>query len=226
MNYYELVIDKAKQYGIPVEYALKWVQKESRFDESAVSEDGAVGLTQVLPSTAAKPGYGVDPMDPKLLTDPEANVDFGMRYLKAMHDRTGDWGLAFAAYNAGPSRVLDSREIPDIYETKDYVSTILTGDLPEGSLGAASLNRPEEQGPSLLDGVGVEEEASLDVEGLRSRLSELGRGDRALRGLAAASKMLAAANKPARMQEMPVARMRRGEARDPLSRFGIGSLRG
>lgn len=225
MNYYELVIDKAKQYGIPVEYALKWVNQESRFDESAVSEDGAVGLTQVLPSTAAKPGYGVEPMDPELLTDPEANVDFGMRYLKAMHDRTGDWSLAFAAYNAGPKRVLNSRQIPDIYETKDYVDVIMTGDLPEGAAGLAALNTPQEKSAPLLDSVG-QEEASAKLEKMKSDLSKLDRQEKVMKGLAMLSGVLDQGREPVRMKRMATAKMRRGQRRDPLARFGIASLRG
>ena len=100
------------------------VQKvESNFDSRAVSEDGAIGLMQILPTTAAQPGYekyGAENVfdiaerlmgfrDERtvenaraLLFDPEINVEFGTKYLQAMiRDSGGDILQALQKYNAG-----------------------------------------------------------------------------------------------------------------------------
>ncbi len=63
-----------------------------------LSRTGAVGIAQILPSTAAKPGYGVPPVNPR---DPRASILFAARYLRAMYDRLHNWSMALAAYNQG-----------------------------------------------------------------------------------------------------------------------------
>jgi len=136
MDYTELVASLAEKYGIPNELAQRWVMKESGFDESAVnSRTGATGLTQIMPATAAEPGYGVAPLSAELLMDPAANVDLGMRYLRAMYDKFGNWPDAFRAYNAGPGNVERSRSFA---ETNDYVATILGDGAIEREGGAVS----------------------------------------------------------------------------------------
>ena len=99
------------------------IQTESNNDPRAVSEDGAIGLMQVLPETAMLPGYGVPNifdiareqgfdvpeesigMAKKLLFSPDLNVDFGSRYMKAMRRKFDTMEDALRAYNAGPGRV-------------------------------------------------------------------------------------------------------------------------
>ena len=136
MDYTELVASLAEKYGIPNELAQRWVMKESGFDESAVnSRTGATGLTQVMPATAADPGYGVAPLSAELLMDPEANLEFGMQYLSAMKDKFGNWEDALRAYNAGPGSVDRSREFA---ETNNYVATILGDGAIERAGGSVS----------------------------------------------------------------------------------------
>lgn len=95
--------------------ALVW--QESRWRPGVVSPKGAVGLGQLMPGTAR--ALGVDPRDP------EANLSGAARYLRAQLDRfDNNLELALAAYNAGPGRVARARAIPDIAETRDYVSKI------------------------------------------------------------------------------------------------------
>lgn len=185
MNLYELVVRKATQYGIPPEMALRQVHKESTFRSGVTHPvSGAVGLMQIKPSTAENPGYEVPPMDSSLLKDPEANVDFGMRYLTAMKDKFGTWPLAFAAYNAGPGNVRDAgNEIPtDNSETVPYVDYITNGVLPdyvvEGSRSAlrnvqtASLEKQNNDGGifDMVDGATT----GLPAGGLASFLNTLG----------------------------------------------------
>ena len=101
------------------------IMAESSNDPKAVSEDGAIGLMQVLPSTAMKPGYGlptifelareqgfvVDEETPETATQllfmPDLNVEFGSLYLKAMRNEYDTMEDALRAYNAGPGNFND-----------------------------------------------------------------------------------------------------------------------
>lgn len=97
------------------------VEAESSFLPNAVSPVGAVGLTQVMPSTAQWLGTQGD------LKDPGANLDVGARYLSRLIDRfDGDLELALAAYNAGPTNVLRYGGVPPFKETRNYVEKVLT----------------------------------------------------------------------------------------------------
>lgn len=83
---------------------LALTHQESRFNPNAVSPTGARGLTQVLPSTARSPGFGI-PANPAALSDPEQNMAFGKAYLSAMLKRYGnDKAAALVAYNGGPGK--------------------------------------------------------------------------------------------------------------------------
>jgi soluble lytic murein transglycosylase-like protein len=96
--------------------ALVW--QESRWRENARSPVGAQGLAQLMPGTARY--LGVNPHDPF------ANLEGGARYLREQIDRFGgDIEKALAAYNAGPGRVERAGGIPNIRETRNYVTAII-----------------------------------------------------------------------------------------------------
>lgn len=114
------------------------IYAESRFDAGARSDQGAVGLMQVLPETAAQiaretGGVAFVPAD---LEDPEINVRYGSYYLRAVLDIfAGDAVAAVAAYNAGagavqewvataPGNRLRVVDIP-YAETRAYVRSVL-----------------------------------------------------------------------------------------------------
>lgn len=96
------------------------VKAESAYDPNAVSSAGAVGLMQLMPSTASR--YGV--VDSR---DPKANVEGGARYLRNLLTRyNNNIKLALAAYNAGEKAVEKyGNEIPPYPETQDYVKKVL-----------------------------------------------------------------------------------------------------
>ena len=95
------------------------IRQESNFDPAARSGAGAVGLTQLMPATAA--GLGV--ADP---TDPAQAIEGGARYLRAQLDRFGgDEAKALAAYNAGPGAVQRFGGVPPYAETQAYVQRVL-----------------------------------------------------------------------------------------------------
>ena len=96
--------------------AVAW--SESGFRADAVSGAGAIGLTQLMPATAA--GMHVDP------TDPVQNLDGGARYLAVQLRRFGGRvDLALAAYNAGPTAVNKYGGVPPYAETQNYVRRVV-----------------------------------------------------------------------------------------------------
>ena len=116
---YDAEIDAAAaRYGLDPALLKGLIRQESGFNASARSGAGAVGLTQLMPGTAA--GLGVDP------SDPAQAIDGGARYLKQQLDRFGgDASMALAAYNAGPGAVAKYGGVPPYAETQNYVSSVL-----------------------------------------------------------------------------------------------------
>jgi soluble lytic murein transglycosylase-like protein len=111
----------AARYGIDPALLRGLVRQESGFDPRAHSSAGAMGLTQLMPGTAASLGV-TDPYDPV------QSLDGGARYLREMLDRFGnDPAKALAAYNAGPGAVARSGGVPPYAETQRYVQNILGG---------------------------------------------------------------------------------------------------
>jgi soluble lytic murein transglycosylase-like protein len=96
--------------------ALVW--KESRWNPSALSPKGAVGLTQLMPGTARE--LGVNP------NDPFQNLIGGARYFRQVLESFDyDVEKALAAYNAGPNRVRKANGVPRIAETQLYVTSVI-----------------------------------------------------------------------------------------------------
>jgi soluble lytic murein transglycosylase-like protein len=114
-----LISKVAIEQGIDERLLKAVVQAESDFNPDEVSHTGAMGLMQLMPDTARELGV-VDPFNPY------QNLTGGSKYLKQMLTRfNGDTSLALAAYNAGPGAVKRAGGIPNIAETKNYVSKIL-----------------------------------------------------------------------------------------------------
>jgi soluble lytic murein transglycosylase-like protein len=94
------------------------VKVESNFNPNAVSRKGAMGLMQLMPSTAKQ-------LNVKNPFDPEQNVDAGVRHLKRLLESYGgDIRLTLAAYNAGAGAVARNSGVPHYAETQNYVRRI------------------------------------------------------------------------------------------------------
>lgn len=152
-----IAIPIAKQFGIPAKLFLALINQESGFNAAAKSSAGALGLTQLMPSTAAS--LGVNPLDPI------QNLIGGARYLAMMINQFKDYKKALAAYNAGAGAVKKYNGIPPYKETQNYVKSIMAQvdkmpDIPaqdteanttsnEGVTGGASGINPDD---ALLQG--------------------------------------------------------------------------
>jgi soluble lytic murein transglycosylase-like protein len=118
-QYDGIIRTHAERQGVRPELVRAVVQVESAFNPVAISPKGAMGLMQLMPTTAEELGVG-NPFNP------EENIRGGVRYLRLLLDRyDNNEQLALAAYNAGPGAVDKYGEkIPPYRETRDYVSKI------------------------------------------------------------------------------------------------------
>ncbi len=140
IEYEEFVEKYSKEYELDEFFVYAVIHTESKFDEGAVSEAGAIGLMQIMEETAiecnekAKFGYNI----PEDLMSPEANIRIGCYYLnKLLNTFNGDKELALIAYNGGLGNAykwLDDDEYADgdggiditpYKETNEYVDKVM-----------------------------------------------------------------------------------------------------
>jgi len=115
-EYLNMARTAARKHGVPEDLFLRLIQQESNWNPNAKSHKGALGLAQLMPSTAR--ALGVDPSKPR------QNLEGGARYLAQQYRKFGSWKLALAAYNAGPQAVEKYGGIPPYRETQNYVKKI------------------------------------------------------------------------------------------------------
>lgn len=111
----------AHDNGIEPALVLAVIAVESGYTPLKLSDRGGIGPMQVTPVAARE--LGIDDLT-YLLSD-TLNVQMGTLYLRKMMQRFGDWRLALAAYNAGPSAVIKYKGIPPYHETQAYVQQVL-----------------------------------------------------------------------------------------------------
>lgn len=136
-KYRHIIEKKAKEYNIDKYLIASMIHIESRFKPNATSHKGAIGLMQLMPSTAKEiakkkkiKNYSSD-----ILYNPETNIDFGCYYLSRMLKRTKDPKLALMAYNAGvtnlrkwQNKAKTEKQLMQLAfaETRNYVKDIFT----------------------------------------------------------------------------------------------------
>lgn len=117
---YDSYIDRhAAAYAVDPDLIRTVMATESGFNPAAVSRRGAVGLMQLLPSTARR--FGV-----RNIFRPDENIEGGVKYLRFLLDMfNNDLRLTLAAYNAGENLVKRLGGIPNYRETVEYVRRIV-----------------------------------------------------------------------------------------------------
>lgn len=117
----ELITRAAVQAGLPPAIVHSVAKAESAYQPNAISPKGAIGLMQLMPSTAAE--LNVDPHDPA------QNAEAGARYLRDLllkyENDPHQVSKAVAAYNAGPGAVDKYKGVPPYRETVQYVNRVL-----------------------------------------------------------------------------------------------------
>lgn len=116
-NVADIFAKYGNQYGVDYLMVAAQGYQESRLDQNARSSSGAIGIMQLLPSTAADANVGIPD-----ITTAESNIHAGIKYLDFIRkryfsdpkvDRFNQTMFAFAAYNAGPARIRKLRAMAD-----------------------------------------------------------------------------------------------------------------
>jgi len=134
----EAVEKIAAQHSVPAELLHSVIKVESNYNPNAVSSKGALGLMQLIPSTARR--FGVSDV-----FNPVENIQGGARYLRYLLDLYNwDLHLTLAAYNAGEAAVAKFGGVPPYAETRNYI--VLVDRQLEKK--AASVRKPQ---PALVE---------------------------------------------------------------------------
>lgn len=141
LTYTETISQMSDTYGVTPSLIAAVIRTESRFDPTAVSHAGAVGLMQLTPETfawAQSRAGAKDTLGEEALTDPKVNIQYGTVTLSLLYDMFEDETAALAAYNAGQGTVkkwlVDERYSSDgvhltaipYKETAQYVKRVKT----------------------------------------------------------------------------------------------------
>jgi soluble lytic murein transglycosylase-like protein len=114
-NVDEAVDRIAAEHFLPPLLIHSVIKVESNYNPLAVSPKGALGLMQLIPSTARRFGVGN-------VFNPEDNIQGGARYLRYLLNLyDGNYPLALAAYNAGEAAVARFGGVPPFRETQNYL---------------------------------------------------------------------------------------------------------
>jgi soluble lytic murein transglycosylase-like protein len=151
-----LVDNIARRHNVEPSLVDSVIRVESNYNPNAVSSAGAIGLMQLIPSTAKR--FGVSNT-----FHPAQNIEGGVRYLKYLMELyRGDERLALAAYNAGEGAVAKYKGIPPYPETQNYVYQVgkklgQSREAEKKAKAAAPEAKPEIHAPVI--------EKTVDAEG-------------------------------------------------------------
>lgn len=113
-NYYDAIRTYSADYGVDYRLVLALIKQESQFVHESLSEKGAMGLMQIMPSTSSDLSAELAIENISL---PHENLRAGIYYLSTLLDLFKNApekeriALALAAYNAGPGRIYDAQEL-------------------------------------------------------------------------------------------------------------------
>ncbi len=140
LAYWDIIKKESEQRGLDPYLILALIRQESLFDPDAVSPASALGLMQLIPSTAGREAanMGLRYSGPEKFFDPDLNLKLGIHHLKGLREKyPNSLAKALAAYNAGRRPVnrwekrfasLDEEEFIEripYRETRGYVKLVL-----------------------------------------------------------------------------------------------------
>jgi hypothetical protein len=118
-SFYPIIIEAADKHDVDPDLIKAIIMAESRYNPMATSEKGAIGLMQIMPRTASA-------SNTEDMYDPVHNINVGAEYLKKLLSQfNGNQELALAAYNAGPSKVMEYEGVPPYEATICYIKKVL-----------------------------------------------------------------------------------------------------
>jgi soluble lytic murein transglycosylase len=162
LGYWDVVKEAAESERLDAHLVTALIREESRFDPMVVSWAGAIGLMQLIPSTAyrLKDDARVHLNDKSELQDPEKNILLGVHYLSQLVSEFEDVPLAIAAYNAGErvlrnwisrfnkNNIIEFIENIPYKETRRYVKKVLKSYWQYRVINGLTINAP----PSICNG--------------------------------------------------------------------------
>lgn len=137
----EAIDQIAAQHALPPGLVHSVIKVESNYNAHAISPKGAMGMMQLIPSTARR--FGVSNV-----FDPVQNIKGGTRYLRYLVDLfNGNYSLALAAYNAGELNVMRYGGVPPFSETRNYLIQVRRRlqELKEPAPAQAAKPKPAEE---------------------------------------------------------------------------------
>jgi len=141
----EAVDQIAERQSLPPQLIHSVIKVESNYNPYAVSPKGALGMMQLIPSTARR--FGVSNV-----FNPMENIEGGAKYLKYLLDLYhNDYALALAAYNAGENAVARYGTVPPYRETQTYLQ-LVAAQLRKAMAEAARHKEAKEVKPTEPDG--------------------------------------------------------------------------
>lgn len=141
--------EAANTYGVSSIILKSIAKAESGFNPSAVSSAGAVGIMQLMPSTAAALGVSNS-------YDARENIMGGAKYIsQLLSNYQGNISLALAAYNAGSANVDKYGGIPPFTETQNYVKKVLSNMEEFGSAVSNTVSSVSDQLSSIFNLTGT-----------------------------------------------------------------------
>jgi len=129
LDYLDIAEEYATFYDVDIELVMAIIMVESSFQSKTLSAVGAVGLMQIMPSTASY--IMEEDVMQEQLYEPRYNILVGVKYLAYLYDRFEDTEWVIVAYNAGETitakwidEKISASNIP-YNETKNYLPKVL-----------------------------------------------------------------------------------------------------